>query len=452
MQSKLYRDGHRFFLNDDQLADLKRLQVPRITPSDDGGVRTTQQSLLHDGVACMPMLGLRHLIRDELHKKGHDVQQVSTVPISTLPCPAAGSEASYPSLARFVRANVNGLIEARSDFNVDVAAIASLARAYPTNRIMVVGGQRKSLGRILRVLREFGLPARGALGRSSGHSLEADAPKLLVSTFLAAADFDLAHCNIVIFADAEECAHERATLMLSQVDARFRVFGLMRRKQYHQQPTSTRGHLLRVFGAASIALKSYNRIRVDCQVSWVQNRQNFMDVSIEDVNYHRHVIWNNRRRNQKIKQATLSVGTDTLEHTVVVVKTLQHASALSKRLPNFQVWIAESEKREAERMNRRFRAKAKLLGTDWLRGQSIVTTACASRYPGYSARNIIWAGSGVTPEIPLSWLYRKDDGIARPVRIFDFADTFNREACQLARRRQEWYRVNSVQQPTSEGN
>ena len=41
MQSKLYRDGHRFFLNDDQLADLKRLQVPRITPSDDGGVRTT---------------------------------------------------------------------------------------------------------------------------------------------------------------------------------------------------------------------------------------------------------------------------------------------------------------------------------------------------------------------------------------------------------------------------
>ena len=56
MQSKLYRDGHRFFLNDDQLADLKRLQVPRITPSDDGGVRTTQQSLLHDGVACMPML------------------------------------------------------------------------------------------------------------------------------------------------------------------------------------------------------------------------------------------------------------------------------------------------------------------------------------------------------------------------------------------------------------
>ena len=183
MQSKLYRDGHRFLLNDDQLAGLKRLKVPRITPCDDGGVRTTQQSLLHDGVACMPMLGLRHLIRDELHKKGHDVQQVSTVPISTLPCPAAGSEASYPSLARFVRANVNGLIEVRSDFDVDVAAIASLARAYPTNRIMVVGGQRKSLGRILRVLREFGLPAQGALGRSSEHSLEAGAPKLLVSTF-----------------------------------------------------------------------------------------------------------------------------------------------------------------------------------------------------------------------------------------------------------------------------
>ena len=452
MQSKLYRNGHRFLLNDDQLADLKRLKAPRITPCDDGGVRTTQQSLLHDGVACLPMLGLRQLIRDELRRKGHDVQRVSSIPISKLPCPYVGSETSYPSLARFVQANVTGLIGAAPDFDVDVASIASLARAYPTNRIMVVGAQRKSLNRILRVLRKFGLPAQRALGRSSGHSLEADAPKLLVSTFLAAADFDLAHCAIVIFADAEECGHQRATMMLSQVDARFRVFGLMRRRQYHQQPASTKSDLLRVFGAASIALKSYNRIRVDCRVTWIQNRQNFMDMCIEDVNYHRHVIWNNRRRNQKIKQATLSVGTDTLEHTVVVVKTLQHASALSKRLPNWQVWIADSEKREVQQMNRQFLDKAKLLGTAWPTGKSIVTTACASRYPGYSARHIVWAGSGVTPEIPVSWLYRKDDGIARPVRIFDFADTFNREACQLARRRQEWYRVNSVQQPTSEEN
>ena len=445
MQSKLYRNGHRFLLNDDQLADLKRLKAPRITPCDDGGVRTTQQSLLHDGVACLPMLGLRQLIRDELRRKGHDVQQVSSIPISKLPCPYVGSETSYPSLARFVQANVTGLIGAAPDFDVDVASIASLARAYPTNRIMVVGAQRKSLNRILRVLRKFGLPAQRALGRSSGHSLEADAPKLLVSTFLAAADFDLAHCAIVIFADAEECGHQRATMMLSQVDARFRVFGLMRRRQYHQQPASTKSDLLRVFGAASIALKSYNRIRVDCRVTWIQNRQNFMDMCIEDVNYHRHVIWNNRRRNQKIKAATNEVSTNALEHTVILVKTLQHASALSRRLPDWQVCIADCEKREAERMNRRFSAKAKLLNTAWLGSKAIVTTACAPAYPGYLARNIVWAGSGIEPEIPVSWFYRKDDGIERPVRVVDFTDRFNKEAYRLACCRKKWYRVNSVQ-------
>ena len=451
MQRKLYRDGHRFLLNDDQLASLERLKVPRITPCNDGGVRTTLESLLHDGVTCLPMLGLRHLIANELNAKGHDVQQVSTAPISTLASPAAGSGTSYPSLARFVRTNINGLIEVRSDYDIDVAAIASLARAYPENRIMVVGDRGESLRRILRVLRsKFRLRAHDAIGRSRGQ-LEEEAPKLVVSTFLGAADFDLAHCDIVIFADAHECAHKRATMMLSQVDARFRVFGLMRGKRYHQQPKNRQGHLLRVFGANSIALRSHNRVRVGCQITWHQNRQNFIDLTIEDADYHRHVIWNNRRRNQKIKQATQEIATDSLNHSVILVKTLQHASALSKRLPDWQVWIAESEKRESQLMNRRFRDKAKSPGTDWLTGKSIVTTACAPRYPGYLAQNIVWAGSGVAPEIPSSWFYRRDDRSRNPVNMVDFTDGFNREASRQARLRNKWYQTNLTQQSFERG-
>ena len=447
MQSLIRRNGHRLLLTPEQLENLTHISAPRITPCNDGGVCVTSESLLHDGVASLPNVGLQRHIKRELEKQGHSMQQVSSVAFASLKDPIVDAQSAYPSLLHFVKDNVVGLIDARNDFDVDVAAIAALANGYPAKRIMVVGARKSRLQRIWKKLRsDFGLPARFKTGRTNSlaNDFQGNAQNLIVTTFFGAAECDLPHCDLVILADAEECSHKHATVMLSQVDARFRLFGLLRRKGFHSQPPSTRADLMRVFGVNWISLRSNNRVRVDCELNWIQNRQNFIKLDDSDAELHRTAIWHNRRRNQAIKLAALRVS-DELQHAVILVKTLQHASALSYRMPNWQVRIADSEVRESKLMNRRFQIKAKTLSQDWLGAKAIMTTACAALYPGFIARNVVWAGSGAEPEIPLFWLYRKDDDISRPLRIIDFADSYNKVTSRFAERRQEWYRLQSIE-------
>ncbi|HQZ68928.1 MAG TPA: hypothetical protein PLY87_27760, partial [Planctomycetaceae bacterium] len=208
----------------------KRVPVDDVVHGYDVG--ETRESLLLG--QRIPNAGLIDWLRYRAHTSGYQLTETCELPIATLPEPANRDQLEYPAWAEFVHCEHRGLVKVST--SVDIAVlIAELAVAFPSSRIMLLGrvnDLKPVYDRLLTLVPNEVLQQKQLAfvhgGRPLRQSGDDDFPRIICCTPTAAADLESEKCDIVVMHDAFECLHQLMALPLIQVDARFRLFGILR--------------------------------------------------------------------------------------------------------------------------------------------------------------------------------------------------------------------------------
>lgn len=472
----LEQNGLHVSLTDEQIALLGDVTVPRIealaSAAHGYDVQRHRHSLLRSleglripNAGCLPLLSYRAA------KQGFHLRVQQTPAISKLPEPENREDLNHPHLPEFVRSVERGLIRIPATFNESII-VAELADAFPECNILVLGANLAALEHLQHGLHAARVETDGAEADHGPIPIVHDRqpliltnneemPKLILSTFLGAGNLDFAISDLVIFLDAEQCVHERAQLILEQIDARFRLFGLTRAGR--KKAPYEAGMVMAVFGPELIDLMADGGMRRDVHVAWVQNKQPKIHQERVNRDFDFRCCWHNERRNRTIATLakTLASGTpfDPQKHrnvaawfdgrpyrpqaVTILVDRLIHACALAKKLPEWPIIAGEDLDLFGLPVWVKTRLKRDRRG--WRDGhQQIVLTDAAASFDGHHTDVVIWAGAGpYGAPIPKGWLGQRP-GTELPLLVVDFLDLFNDQTREWQRKRQKDYEHHDI--------
>lgn len=424
------------------LGDLTVKQLVAIQEDEHGySIAKQRHSLLRSPEGFrIPNAGCLPAIQMLAEQHGIEIQVYACPAITCLPLPQAFEGQQHSRMAQFVCANNNGIIRIpqRSDA-ADV--ILEIAQAFPAQRIIVLHKNVKPLHKIASKIKPYYHRVKVAYGTQSVQYDEYDhIPRIICSTFIEVADIDFATSDIVIFLDANHVVHERAQLLLEQIDARFSLFGIERAGG--SSSSYEIGKKMAVFGPNIIDLRSNGLMRRTTAVKWLRHEHPSVRCSISKPEFRRVCIWNNKSRNRRIVNTanhlleTLRSGSRTDYCSVtILVNCIEHADKLLEELPNWPI-VCDIEK--ISHLRGKVRTAIK-------RGRQIIDTShqivlsdAAHRFSGHFTDAVIFAGAGPSVEaIPHSWLYEQSN--QERMLIYDFEDQFNSKMKEWSNVRRQKY-------------
>ncbi len=391
-----------------------------------------------------------------------------TAPIKQLSPPQNLNNIDYPSLASFVSEYVRGQINI-SHTAEPAQIVAELAVAYPTSRLIVVSNKICRLQSAYQWLKNHLPPEIISAGQlklvhgRQGFTLEDDSlmPKIILSTFLEAVDYDFATSDIILLLDGRECTSEAAQIAIEAVDAQFRLYGIFKHQPKTPVPRYEYQITCAFFGFQIIDLMPYSRIWREAKVAWVPITGSSARRSSNrtTINYPDCYI-NNRNRNTKIAQLCrdLSDGRRISQHQsrdifhwqsnhfrdsptiAILVQHIEHAINLGRILPDWSI-VAGNQNVNLTGLPRSLCRRIKSSPGFHDGKRQIVLVDTPYRLQGYLFDVVIWAGGGIKSDmIPSSWLYHHERESARPLLIMDFSDNFHRQTASWSKKRRQAFR------------
>lgn len=466
----IFRDSYTISIESEMLNQIGGpVVVPKRVPRDD---------FVHGYDVCeilespfdgrrIPNLGLLEYLAYLARNRGVRLREIATTPIVQLGSPVFQNQLKWPHWIDFVHRQTRGLVHIYDDADIP-EMIAELVVAYPQNRIMVFGrvtNLKKHFKRLLKLVpNEVRREKQLALvhgGRSLRQFRDREIPRLIFCTPTAAADLDSEKCDIVVMLDAFECLHESMQWPLIQVDARFRLFGLLssrRRPKLFEE-----AQLRLTFGFRQLHIKNNGRVRRQVAYIFVPFHGRAPDGTIvsrhrdEDGRdnkivdslaafVHHHCrsdmiarLAKKLRDGRPLPQSCFQevaawrteYGRSPLS-IMIVVDRLDHAVRLGKMLPH---WPIITERCNLSLISPNSLRQIKARPTQWTLCQ-IVVTDVASTVAGHFADIVIWASGGIAADVPESWMYTRNHP-GRPMLVVDFRDEFSIQTSELSRKRQE---------------
>ncbi len=377
--------------------------------------------------------------------------------------PGRTNRPRHPDVVQFVGDNSLGQIGVHSDIEIELL-LADLALTYPTAHIAVLSKHSRQLNGLTVRLKQRGLEAVSVSSRNplplADDDSENSFPQIICSTPRLAAEFDLAGTDIVIVLDAASCQHEEMNLALSQVDARFRLFGLFDVTRSYA-PSSVDA-MLAVFGPEVLQLQESGCIRRPVNYALVKTPRPVVRLKRDHHDFGVRCYWHHERRNRHITQLAVALQTGALldarkfgevttaidradrprPAVTILVERPIHAIELAKSLPDWPLIATDDDMRGR---SGQFRNRAKRNRRAVQPGtHQIVTVDAAKSWRGDVADVVIWAGGGQKADfLPHKWL-RADAGTNRPLLIVDFIDQHNADAARMSRQRQRAYRTQDI--------
>lgn len=437
--------GHHLQAEEGALDILGRMVATTTSPTHGYSVHRVERSLVHSpggrwnaNAGCLPLL--QHVAAKEGCELSLSVHEPG---ITRLFEPPEPQNLQYPSLAGFAMSCQRGLIRVSSGVS-EAAMIAEFARAFPAARVVVLGSRVQQLeGTLSRLEKE--LADEVALnqvdlvhdGQPLKDGIDDEAvPRITLATYLGAGGIDFATSDIVLLLDAADCIKDPAERALEQVDAQFRLFGMLRSGR--TQAPAVRDRMMSVFGPALLDVMSGGRVRRNVAVDWINNRQDGNKLTPRDSAFNYKCYVHNSRRNRRIAQLARKYYESASEPTVtVLVEQLDHAIALGKVLKDWPIHSSNDVDTYGKPGRVRTRLKNDRKHSPGRR--QIVLADVARQFPGYETDIVITASSGPhVAALPESWLYQLD-WQPRPLRIVDFRDRFNPQTKRWSRNRQRAY-------------
>lgn len=427
-------------------------------------VRRGSQSLLrsNDG-ARIPNAGLYPALKRMAHQRGYELRRRITPSLSMLPAPSRTAWLQYPDVVQFIGEKSLGQIGIHAGIEIEVL-LADLALAYPTASIVVLGNHCRQLNVLADRLGRQGIRDASISSRNSPalskHLSEGSEPSIIFSTPHAAADLDLAGTDIVIVLDGASCQHKNMSLALSQIDARFKLFGLFQIGRTYA-PSSVDA-MLATFGPDIIRLQEPGHVRRRVNYAMIAIPRPRVDLKLGHPGFGVRCYWHHERRNRSITQLATSLHAGVrldagkygevaaaIDHignphpaVTILVERPVHAVELAKSLPDWP-FIATTD--DMQGRSGQYRNRAKRNRRSLQRGtHQIVTVDAAKNWRGDVSDVVIWAGGGQKADfLPHKWL-RADVGTDKPFVIVDFEDQHNDDAAGMSQQRQRSYQAQDI--------
>lgn len=442
----LQQNGQHISFTSEIISLLGDLKVKQLVASNEGVcgyslVKQKQSLLLSTEGFLIPNAGCLSAVQILAEQYGIEIHVNACPTITCLPLPVAFEGQQLPRMAQFVCAKNNGIIRIpqRSDA-ADV--ILEIAQAFPAQRIIVLHRDVKSLHQIASKIKPYYHRVQVAYGTQSVQFDEYDhIPRIICSTFIETTEIDFATSDIVIFLDANHAVHERAQLLLEQIDARFSLFGIERAGG--SSSSYEIGKKMAVFGPNIIDLRSNGLMRRTTAVNWLRHEYPIIECNLKRKEFSRLCIWNNKSRNRRIVKTanhlleTLRSGSSTDYCSVtILVDNIEHADKLLKELPDWPI-VCNIEK--ISHLRGKVRAAIKRGGQIFDTSHQIVLSDAAHRFSGHFTDAVIFAGAGPSVEaIPHAWLYEQSNQ-DRLMLIYDFEDQFNSKMEEWSNARRQKY-------------
>lgn len=429
------------------------LTVPHIVTPDEGGPSMRiRQSLLTDPAGFrVPNAGCLAVFEQKLRKPRIQLRVDALPGIAHLPQPENVCGLNYPSVVDFLYWHRNGIIQLPNDLRANI--IREIAVAFPRARIILTGARKATLENLSnQVINRLPERMRGEVvvvhGKKPLHVREGQPiPRIIFTTFISAADCDFETCDIVLLLDGRQVRHKRNRIALEARDARFRLFGFVETGAPVSPYES--GLMMGTFGPQKIHLLSHGRVRRDVSVDIIENHQPKIYLTEDRPDFLRKCYWHNERRNRTIiQQARKLLGFSNCSAVTILVKHLDHAAALARKLRDWKIYVSPADRHAVNRMNREFRDRvAESDSASWSTGRcQIVMVNAVGQFRGYLSRAIIWASGGPVDEIPEHWFYGSDvDGDSNlRTLVVDFQDRFNPVTRLWSKRRLKAYKSRDI--------
>ena len=406
-----------------------------------------------------PSLGLLPVLRQLARHQGIELSVPGTTLFHQLPPPVNRESLQFPQLADFVHENIHGTISLPKWCKPE-DVIHDTCLAFPDEKLAVLGTHRGQLRRIAGELQRRGVDAVAISGREplivpDGEYDDEQEPRVICSTPTAIADSCFPHKQIVFVLDAYKCGQDLMRTALLQIDARFRLFGLVPAER--RPARSEEAAAFAAFGPARLELNGIRQARRDVRVTWIDSPPPKNDLEPTDSEFPWKTYWHQPRRNLRIKQLVEALQTgQALDRrnfgdlakiyggdgyrrpfVVILVERPLHAAALSKMLLDWPVVISDTA---MQGLPGSFRNRVKQHRKNWSIGPGYIVLAdSADRFCGDSIDVVVWAGGGQSTEaIPRNWLFA-EYGHEKPLLIVDFQDQHNPHARRFSRQRGREY-------------
>lgn len=382
----------------------------------------------------------------------------SVVTISTLPIPQLDPGMQWSALPLFVRDVPWGLISVSSSLADEV--IVDLVKAYPEQRIVVLGSVPAlnrfdtKFGELIKKLCPNHARDYVKVDSDNHHHVRDDEemPRLLMSTPLASAAYEIEKCDLVILLDAHHCMNTNMQWPLMQVDARFRLFGLVDPTRIPKPFEQARLH--RMFGFRRLDLMDRGRVRRPTYFAWVRQSGSISPKAIiehptlpgrrprKTVDAMPAYVFNHSRNAticdlaEKLQQGAplrsdrwrdvhrwrRDYGDGPLGVTILVDR-LDHAAQLGRRLRDWPIVADRWSNLHGLPGNIRRRVR-KGLENDATSNCQIVVVDQAHRLNDFTTDVVIWAAGGTSANVPDAWSYSATEP-DRPMLIVDLLDAFD---------------------------
>lgn len=358
---------------------------------------------------------------------------------------------SFPEAIHFINANEHGLLRiTRVRHIADI--IIDVIRYYcsASSRVIIIG-KGKRFHSVHREVQGYFAGCRADQRDVPCYTdqnpypgvIDQDYPQVAFATPHVAADLESERCIIAILLDASSCLQQGSENFLSQVDARFRVYGF---QQVSRQPTPyEQVHLNRVFGFEQVEFNSHGRVRRQVSYKFTTSGGSCHRNAVfpqrgrngERLVNSMHAYVLHKRRNRKILGLAKRLVQEYRNTLLILVENLDHANQLGRELPGWPIYarpLSECNLHGIPRsIQRRINPHVDL---DFLTKGVIVVADGFEQYCGETARAIIWAGGGNSVPIPMTWLFEEGHQ-ERSLTIYDFQDNFSRETRLASNRRRE---------------
>ena len=462
------QNGQHISISNEVIQRLGDLEGRRLVPDDDAYhgsvIRKEAVSLLRatDG-RRMPNAGLFQALQFRAYQRGIQLRRRITPAIVALPSPIHLEFCSYPQVAQFAFDTSSGQIGIHPGIKPE-EVIGVLQLAVPDSRMVVLSGHTRQLKRVADALCAKRVHATAISSRyqlNLGDNVDdQELPRVICSTPREAANIDFATASIVVLLDSSACQHSDMQMALSQIDARFRLYGIT---EVTRTPApSVVDATMATFGPEIIHLQSNGHVRRDVHVAWVPTPPPGNELELTSSTFGPRCYWYHDRRNRRIKQlanglrAASSLDRRTFGDVAriygqpnytppavtILVDRPVHAVELSRLLPDWPVIASDAS---LESLDSSFCGFVGQNRQQWLDGShQIVLTGDAARFRGETSDVVICAGGGESIDfIPRSWL-GVAHGSRKPLLIVDFQDGHNEVTKSLSHGRQQEYRQSDI--------
>ena len=471
----IHRNGHVHYFDDDALQEIAGIPNGRsLDRAGDAGRRANifhnlkrlSQTKRRSATKHLPPLGgdatranggLVPVQAQLARHNGATLKIFGSSTIRQLSKPVNIESLRYPSLAEFIQTHERGHIAipkggSRTDVIHDICA------AYPDANIVVLGMHAGQLKRICSALRQANIDAVAIWGKEplqTSDDEDFQEPRVILATPLGIADAEFSHKDIAILLDGFQCDQSQMERCLMQIDAKFRLFGLV---DAERRPAPSEADSLFVtFGPARLELNENRQVRRDARVTWINTPPPRNSLEPTDAKFAPQTYWHQEHRNRRIWQlATALTSGEPLDRrqcgqlaeisellnrqpvfVAVLVERPLHAVALSQMLPDWPIIISDEAMQE---LPGSFRHRVQRSRSEWRTDpSSIVVAGSAASFCADSIDVIVWAGGGQsTGAIPRRWLFA-ESGCEKPLLIVDFQDQHNPHAERFSRQRKREY-------------